>query len=150
MPFTKYMDTGTRSFRKAFKNGSCSDWPLATAFSFLLRIFSLSAFTILSCAFKWRGSLMSVPTNLTSQQRAAPLRECSRSVRVNALERRIGPDPGELTLGELPRCSDCARHGFGKSACTGKMRPQLAIADRTHRRTLGTELRAGVQGLDLA
>src|SRR5581483_7338138 len=29
------MDTGTRSFRRAFKKGSCRDWPLAIGFSLL-------------------------------------------------------------------------------------------------------------------
>src|SRR5208337_718365 len=29
MPFTRYIETGTRSLRRAFKNGSCRDWPRA-------------------------------------------------------------------------------------------------------------------------
>src|SRR5687767_14827673 len=32
------MDTGTRSLRKAFRKGSCSDWPLAIVFSLFSRL----------------------------------------------------------------------------------------------------------------
>src|SRR3954469_4624362 len=31
------MDTGIRSLRKVFRNGSCSDWPLAMTFSLFFK-----------------------------------------------------------------------------------------------------------------
>ncbi len=38
MPFTKKIDTGMRSRRSAFKNGSCNDWPLPCYCSFVLGV----------------------------------------------------------------------------------------------------------------
>src|ERR1700722_6927451 len=37
MPLTREIDTGTRSLRKAFRKGSCRDWPLAIVFSLFFR-----------------------------------------------------------------------------------------------------------------
>ena len=69
------------------------------------------------------------PRNVLAEARAEPRRE-----RRPALEPRIGAQPGELALRELPSRRESATTRFGEIADAVEMCPDLAIADGTHRR----------------
>ena len=50
------------------------------------------------------------------------------------------PEPGQLSLGQSACSDDAAAHAFFESVCAIKMRPELAVPNRAHRRCVCIEI----------
>src|SRR5688572_9825607 len=161
------MDTGTRSFRSAFRNGSWSDWPLAMV--------SISLFFLaLSCRSRIIRRLknLSVPGLLGRKGRrphdpslASPRRDSShpkpfgnargdtfRRCRIGSVEPLgpgLGPEPGELPARKLARGGHGLLHRFRERRAALEVLPELPVADEPDRSEAGVQVPARAKPLDL-
>src|SRR4051812_48795267 len=122
------MDTGIRSLRNVFRNGSCSDWPLAMTFSLffeqadgasLPRVFRPSTHSK-EAEGRFQG--------FTNAYKAMLI------IGIEHMDVAHRSKPGHLPFRELPSRRDGARDGDIQRITTCEMCPELSVAHGAYRR----------------
>src|ERR1700716_4713082 len=128
------METGTRSLRKAFKKGSCRDWPLAIGFSLFLQLrvvrqrkrtaseLPCSAIRKTNVPHQRRGTEFS-HLNMRVRLKPKPRQHMTYvsiprqlTVRIDPFPAGLSPPPGQLPLRTLARRSTGSSHPPPESA----------------------------------
>src|SRR3954470_17296081 len=122
------MDTGIRSLRKVFRNGSCSDWPLAMTFSLFFKQADAGEHTT--------GSRDLTAPSKEAGGRDQGCAEAYKALRIMGIEHMDAghrTQPRHLPFGELTRCGLRSCHRCFERITTGQVRPELPVthgADR--------------------
>src|SRR3954468_18547089 len=123
------MDTGIRSLRKVFRNGSCSDWPLAMTFSLFFKQADGGEHTT--------GPSADTAPSKEAGSLAEGCADAYKALRIMGIERLYAvhrTQPGELALGELARRRLGACHRCLERIRARQVRPQLPITHGADRR----------------
>src|SRR5579862_3215186 len=142
------METGTLSLRRAFRNGSWRDWPLAIGFSLFLQLGVIGQRKRTAAELPVfrdpKLSKASNQTHLNMQTPSKPKRGKFMNYvsiprhfvrfRVESLSPLLGTHPGQLPLRQLTRRSHGSSHRLLQRATTLEVCPELSVANRAHRR----------------
>src|ERR1700704_2908630 len=157
------METGTRSLRKAFKKGSCRDWPLAIGFSLFLQLrvvrqhnrtaseLPCSAIRKTNVPHQRRGTEFGhLNMRVTLKPKPGQLMTYvsiprQLTVRIDPFPEGLAPHPGQLPLRQWARRRNGPPHPLLQGELPVEVRPQLSVAHRAHRRMTGGEILATAQ-----
>src|SRR6202047_42760 len=146
------METGTRSLRKAFKKGSCRDWPLAMGSPYFYSFELFATTNGPQVHFRVRRSgtgtelchlNMQVVVNPKPRQHMTYVSIPRQlTVRIDPFPEGLAPHPGQLPLRQLARRRNGPPHPLLQGVLPVEVRPQLSVAHRAHRRMTGEQLLA--------